>query len=152
MNPVGLPVGASRLTPSLMLTTLDVWLPAGRRQGLSFSLPAPQFAGNPSGSQLSLYLQLKLSSWPSVSRPNRPVGYETSSVKWVWACKYLFGFQGITSDHFLLRKTSKNQRLVKHIDVKDLFVREVVGRCDITLRQVDSETNVADVFTKPLGR
>lgn len=51
-----------------------------------------------------------------------------------------------------LAETSKNQRLVKHIDVKDLFVREVVERGDISLQQVGTEDNVADVFTKPMGR
>lgn len=40
----------------------------------------------------------------------------------------------------------------KHVDIKYHFIRELVEKQVITLKHIGSTDNVADIFTKPLGR
>jgi hypothetical protein len=39
----------------------------------------------------------------------------------------------------------------KHIDIRFHFVRELIKRGDITIRQIPSNQNLSDIFTKNVG-
>lgn len=52
---------------------------------------------------------------------------------------------------FLARNVKHNAR-VKHIDVRAHYIRERVAAGDIDVEYVPSAENLADLFTKPLGR
>ena len=39
----------------------------------------------------------------------------------------------------------------KHIDIKHHFIRDHVQKRDIELRFIDTEVQIADIFTKPLA-
>ncbi len=40
----------------------------------------------------------------------------------------------------------------KHIDVKYHFIREALEKGIVEIKRVDSKENIADIFTKPLGK
>ena len=44
------------------------------------------------------------------------------------------------------------ERRMKHIDVKFHYIRELIENGDIEVLRVDTNDNIADIFTKPLGR
>ena len=51
-----------------------------------------------------------------------------------------------------LAKNPVNHQRSKHIDIKYHFIRSQIGNGKIELVYVPSENNIADVFTKPLGK
>lgn len=51
-----------------------------------------------------------------------------------------------------LSKNTKGNARVKHIDIREHYIRERVDEGDICITQVPSAENLADMFTKPLGR
>ena len=51
-----------------------------------------------------------------------------------------------------LSKNTKDHGKVKHIDIWHHYIRELVQSNTITLEQVPSADNLADLFTKPLPR
>ena len=51
-----------------------------------------------------------------------------------------------------LTKNTKNNSWVKHIDIHHHFIRECIKNGDIIVRHIPSSENLADIFTKPLGR
>ena len=51
-----------------------------------------------------------------------------------------------------LTKHTRDHGKVKHIDIRHHYIRELVERNTITLNQIPSTENPADLFTKPLSR
>ena len=51
----------------------------------------------------------------------------------------------------LVKNPQKHSR-TKHIDIRHHFIREHYQSGDITLDHVESERNVADIFTKPASK
>ena len=51
-----------------------------------------------------------------------------------------------------LTKNTKDHGKVKHIDIRHHYIRELVQSGAITMEQVSSADNLADLFTKPLPR
>jgi hypothetical protein len=51
-----------------------------------------------------------------------------------------------------LTKNTKHNSRVKHIDIRHHFIRDCVENGEIIVHYVPSSENLADVFTKPLGR
>jgi hypothetical protein len=51
-----------------------------------------------------------------------------------------------------LTKNTKHNSRVKHIDIRHHFIRECVENGEISVLHVPSIDNLADLFTKPLGR
>jgi transposase InsO family protein len=51
-----------------------------------------------------------------------------------------------------LTKNTKDHGKVKHIDIRHHFIRELVQSQAISLEQIPSAENAADMFTKPLSR
>jgi hypothetical protein len=51
-----------------------------------------------------------------------------------------------------LTKNTKHNSRVKHIDIRHHFIRECVENGNISVLHVSSADNLADLFTKPLGR
>jgi hypothetical protein len=51
-----------------------------------------------------------------------------------------------------LTKNTKDHGKVKHIDIRHHFIRELIDGGAITIEQVSSADNLADLFTKPLAR
>ena len=49
-----------------------------------------------------------------------------------------------------LTKNPIHHSRTKHIEVKHHFVRDHVAKGDIVLNYVESKSNLADIFTKPL--
>ncbi|GAW07607.1 retrovirus-related pol polyprotein [Lentinula edodes] len=50
-----------------------------------------------------------------------------------------------------LTENSKRHALVKHIDLRDHYIREKVASGAVAVSEIRTGTNVADVFTKALG-
>src|SRR5277367_6413321 len=51
-----------------------------------------------------------------------------------------------------LTKNTKDHGKVKHIDIRHHYIRELLQSGAITIEQVPSAANLADLFTKPLAR
>ena len=51
-----------------------------------------------------------------------------------------------------LTKNTKDHGKVKHIDMRHHYIRELLKTGSITMEQVSSADNLADLFTKPLPR
>ena len=51
-----------------------------------------------------------------------------------------------------LSKNTKDHGKVKHIDIRHHYIRELLESGAITIKQVTSSDNLADLFTKPLAR
>ena len=51
-----------------------------------------------------------------------------------------------------LTKNTKDHGKVKHIDIRHHYIRDLLKSGAITLEQVSSADNLADIFTKPLPR
>ena len=51
-----------------------------------------------------------------------------------------------------LTKNTKDHGKVKHIDIQHHYIRELLRSNAITIDQVISSDNLADLFTKPLPR
>ena len=51
-----------------------------------------------------------------------------------------------------LTKNTKDHGKVKHIDIRHHYIRDLVKSGNITMEQVPSADNLADLFTKPLPR
>ena len=51
-----------------------------------------------------------------------------------------------------LTKNTRDHGKVKHIDIRHHYIRELVQSGTITMEQVPSAENLADLFTKPLPR
>ena len=51
-----------------------------------------------------------------------------------------------------LTKNTKDHGKVKHIDIRHHYIRELLRSGIITLEQIPSADNIADLFTKPLPR
>ena len=51
-----------------------------------------------------------------------------------------------------LTKNTKDHGKVKHIDIQHHYIRDLVQSGTITIEQVSSADNLADLFTKPLPR
>ena len=51
-----------------------------------------------------------------------------------------------------LTKNTKDHGKVKHIDIRHHYIRELLRSDAITIDQVTSSDNLADLFTKPLPR
>ena len=51
-----------------------------------------------------------------------------------------------------LTKNTKDHGKVKHIDIRHHYIRELLRSGAITMEQVSSTDNLADLFTKPLPR
>lgn len=51
----------------------------------------------------------------------------------------------------MLAKNNGYSPRTKHINVRHHYIRELVERGIINIKQVDTSENLADVFTKPLG-
>jgi hypothetical protein len=51
-----------------------------------------------------------------------------------------------------LTRNTKDHGKVKHIDIRHHYIRELLHSGVITVEQVSSSDNLADVFTKPLSR
>jgi hypothetical protein len=51
-----------------------------------------------------------------------------------------------------LTKNTKDHGKVKHIDIRHHYIRELLQSGVITIEQVSSSDNLADLFTKPLPR
>jgi hypothetical protein len=51
-----------------------------------------------------------------------------------------------------LTKNTKHNSRVKHIDIRHHFIRECVENGNISVLHVSSTNNLADLFTKALGR
>jgi len=51
-----------------------------------------------------------------------------------------------------LTKNTKDHGKVKHIDIRHHYLRDIVKSGEITIEQVASAENLADLFTKPLPR
>ena len=51
-----------------------------------------------------------------------------------------------------LSRNTKDHGKVKHIDIRHHYLRELLRAGTITIEQVPSEENLADLFTKPLPR
>ena len=49
-----------------------------------------------------------------------------------------------------LTKNTKDHGKVKHIDIRHHYIRELLHSGTITMEQVSSADNLADLFTKPL--
>ena len=49
-----------------------------------------------------------------------------------------------------LTKNTKDHGKVKHIDIRHHYIRDLLKSGAITLEQVSSADNLADIFTKPL--
>ena len=49
-------------------------------------------------------------------------------------------------------KPAYNRQRTKHIDIKHHYVRELIERKEIYLSWVSTDQQLADIFTKPLGR
>src|SRR2546423_15017566 len=55
--------------------------------------------------------------------------------------------------HFLATNEAHNlNERTKHIDIKWHFIREKIEQKEISMKQVGTNENVADIFTKPLAR
>lgn len=60
----------------------------------------------------------------------------------------------IHSDSFgavSLCQEARKHSVIKHIDVKNFYIRERVAGGDIVVTQIRTGDNVADIFTKPLN-
>jgi hypothetical protein len=57
-----------------------------------------------------------------------------------------------TPQQLLYPKTMCFTRKDKHIDTRFHFIRELVNNGDITLQFCGSRDQLADIFTKPLGK
>ena len=51
-----------------------------------------------------------------------------------------------------LTKNTKDHGKVKHIDIRHHYIRELIYSGTISLEQVPSADNLADLFTKPLSQ
>ena len=51
-----------------------------------------------------------------------------------------------------LTRNTKDHGKVKHIDIRHHYIRELLRSGAITMEQVSSADNLADLFTKPLPR
>ena len=51
-----------------------------------------------------------------------------------------------------LTKNTRDHGKVKHIDIRHHYIRELLQSGAITVEQVSSTDNLADLFTKPLPR
>lgn len=51
-----------------------------------------------------------------------------------------------------LTKNTKDHGKIKHIDIRHHYIRELIHSKTITIDQVSSSDNLADLFTKPLPR
>lgn len=51
-----------------------------------------------------------------------------------------------------LTKNTKGNTHVKHIDVRHHYIRDLVEGRKIIVHHIPSSDNLADIFTKPLGR
>jgi hypothetical protein len=51
-----------------------------------------------------------------------------------------------------LTKNTRDHGKVKHIDIRHHYIRELLKEGAITVEQVSSADNLADLFTKPLPR
>jgi hypothetical protein len=51
-----------------------------------------------------------------------------------------------------LTKNMKHNSCVKHIDIRHHFIRECIDNGEISVQHVPSINNLADLFTKALGR
>jgi hypothetical protein len=50
-----------------------------------------------------------------------------------------------------LMKNTKDHRKIKHINICHHYIRELLHSSKITMEQVPSANNLADLFTKPLS-
>jgi hypothetical protein len=51
-----------------------------------------------------------------------------------------------------LTKNTRDHGKVKHIDIRHHYIRDLIKSGAITIEQVPSAENLADLFTKPLSR
>ena len=51
-----------------------------------------------------------------------------------------------------LTKNTKDHGKVKHIDIRHHYIRDLLRSGSVTIEQVASSDNLADLFTKPLPR
>ena len=51
-----------------------------------------------------------------------------------------------------LTRNTRDHGKVKHIDIQHHYIRKLIKSGAITIEQVPSEDNLADIFTKPLPR
>jgi hypothetical protein len=63
------------------------------------------------------------------------------------ACLY-----GDNAGAIALTKNTKHNAHIKHIDIRHHYIRERVDDGDIVVHQIPTSDNIADIFTKPLGR
>ena len=49
-----------------------------------------------------------------------------------------------------LTKNSVHHSRTKHIEIRHHFIRDHVTKGDIELKYIESKSNLADIFTKPL--
>ena len=60
--------------------------------------------------------------------------------------------RGDNSGAIALTKNTKDHGKIKHIDIHHHYIRELLHSGAITMDQVTSANNLADLFTKPLSR
>jgi hypothetical protein len=75
---------------------------------------------------------------------------------WLSEVKVKFTFPGMISGDsrgaIALTKNTKDHGKVKHIDIRHHYIQELLQSSIITIEQVSSSDNLADLFTKPLPR
>ena len=57
---------------------------------------------------------------------------------------------GTAGGAIALTKNTKDHGKVKHIDIQHHYIQELLQSGTITIEQVSSSDNLADLFTKPL--
>jgi hypothetical protein len=60
--------------------------------------------------------------------------------------------KGDNSGAIALTKNTKDHGKIKHIDICHHYIHELLHSGKITMEQVPSANNLADLFTKPLSR
>ena len=60
--------------------------------------------------------------------------------------------KGDSHGAIVLTKNTKDHGKVKHIDIRHHYIRELLHLGRISIEQVSSDDNLADLFTKPLPR
>ena len=52
----------------------------------------------------------------------------------------------------IARNANINFKYSKHIDVRQMFIREIIAKGDISVLYVKTNLNISDGLTKPLGK
>lgn len=79
-----------------------------------------------------------------VSEFNNPGSAESAS------CKVILLIDNLSA--LSMMKTYENSKRSKHIDIRYHFIKDICASKEITVNYIRTDENVADIFTKPLGK